>query len=146
MIAGLHKKQDKIQTKTLPCIVCDRPIFLSGYGVDTKDDKVKVQEHKKAIALECLAELIVHYGSFLAKHTQYLTSEQQERLKNLEVTNQEYLEELERMTPIAQEKPRLAYLMGWLNEIGKLDVEESPEGILKQFKKDMDELSGGGEN
>lgn len=144
MIAGLHIKQDKIQTKTMPCCVCDKPIYLSGYGVDTADDKVKAQKHEKAIALECLTELLTHYMPYIAKRGKYLKPEQIEELKNLEVTNQEYLDELRRMTPIAKANPRIAHLMGWLEEVGKLDIEETPQGLIKQFSADMDKLSGGG--
>lgn len=73
IIAGLHtvnKNREKDYPERLPCIVCLQSTYLSGYGMQ-KDLKVtKVPGEKRAIALECLAAMLMIYGDILLQSEQ----------------------------------------------------------------------------
>src|SRR5438132_200336 len=98
MTAGYHKRVHALQTIEKPCVVCDDPVYLAGFTVENgRQVKVK-QEYGKVIGLECITNLVQNYHKYLS--LEGLPEAEQERLKNLEIENQEYLEELERMVPL----------------------------------------------
>lgn len=60
----------------------------------------------------------------------------------MEVTEEEYLEEMERMLPIVKGNPRLAKLLLYVKQVNDDFDMERPEQLVAQFVDDMDVLAG----
>lgn len=59
-VLGTHKKNDDWPITPIEkiCILCDKKMFMSGYGTDTADGKTyKIESNEKNLAIECVMTL-----------------------------------------------------------------------------------------
>lgn len=138
LYAGTHTPLIENQTVGLNCIICEKPVYMTGVGVDVRG-KAHIRDYKKAIALECVKEMIEAYSPVIRKMGM-LDAEGEKRLLELEVTNKEYLAEMEQMTAKMAGNKRLGFLFGWVNELPPTVI--TPGDAVSQFHKDMDALTG----